>query len=177
MNRSPVPAPVAVLKDRRRYSPAPEARSWYHPDATRHPSRQRRTEDGWISFARPHIVAAETVTVVKGFTGIGQAEQETLAKEMQKACGTGRHSEGGTNRNSGRPARGSRAHLDQCRVPACVCRRLTGWRLFLACRAFLASLAESRFAQLTSSPARGTGCTIIRTGRPHASSITERPPS
>ena len=30
---------------------------------------------------------------------------------------------------------------------------------------------------LTSSPARGTGCTIIRTGRTHASSITERPPS
>ena len=31
----------------------------------------------------------KTVTVVKGFTGIGQVEQETLAKEMQKACGTG----------------------------------------------------------------------------------------
>jgi translation initiation factor 1 len=29
------------------------------------------------------------VTVVTGFTGIGLAEQETLAKEMQKACGAG----------------------------------------------------------------------------------------
>lgn len=31
----------------------------------------------------------KTVTVVTGFTGIGQAEQEALAKEMQKACGAG----------------------------------------------------------------------------------------
>ena len=31
----------------------------------------------------------KTVTVVTGFIGIGQAEQETLAKEMQKACGAG----------------------------------------------------------------------------------------
>jgi len=31
----------------------------------------------------------KTVTVVTGFTGIGLAEQEILAKEMQKACGAG----------------------------------------------------------------------------------------
>ncbi|MEO6306402.1 MAG: translation initiation factor [Nitrospiraceae bacterium] len=31
----------------------------------------------------------KTVTVVTGFTGIGQAEKETLAKKMQKACGAG----------------------------------------------------------------------------------------
>ena len=31
----------------------------------------------------------KTVTVVTGFTGIGLAEQETLAKEMQKTCGAG----------------------------------------------------------------------------------------
>ena len=31
----------------------------------------------------------KTVTVVTGFAGIGLAEQETLAKEMQKACGAG----------------------------------------------------------------------------------------
>jgi translation initiation factor 1 len=31
----------------------------------------------------------KTVTVVTGFTGIGLAEQETLAKEMQKGCGAG----------------------------------------------------------------------------------------
>jgi translation initiation factor 1 len=31
----------------------------------------------------------KTVTVVTGFIGIGRAEQETLAKEMQKLCGAG----------------------------------------------------------------------------------------
>lgn len=31
----------------------------------------------------------KTVTVVTGFVGIGQAEQEQLAKAMQKACGSG----------------------------------------------------------------------------------------
>jgi translation initiation factor 1 len=31
----------------------------------------------------------KTVTVVTGFTGIGLAEQATLAKELQKACGAG----------------------------------------------------------------------------------------
>jgi translation initiation factor 1 len=31
----------------------------------------------------------KTVTVVTGFTGIGLAEQETLANELQKACGAG----------------------------------------------------------------------------------------
>ena len=31
----------------------------------------------------------KTVTVVTGFTGIGQAEKEQLAREMQKACGCG----------------------------------------------------------------------------------------
>lgn len=31
----------------------------------------------------------KTVTVISGFTGISQAEKEHLAREMQKACGTG----------------------------------------------------------------------------------------
>jgi len=31
----------------------------------------------------------KTVTVVKGFVGIGLPEKESLAKAMQKACGTG----------------------------------------------------------------------------------------
>ncbi len=31
----------------------------------------------------------KTVTVVKNFVGIGLPEKERLAKEMQKACGTG----------------------------------------------------------------------------------------
>jgi translation initiation factor 1 len=31
----------------------------------------------------------KTVTVVTGFVGIGRAEKELLAKQMQKACGAG----------------------------------------------------------------------------------------
>ena len=31
----------------------------------------------------------KTVTVVTGFVGIGQAEKELLAKEMQRTCGAG----------------------------------------------------------------------------------------
>ena len=31
----------------------------------------------------------KTVTVVSGFVGIGLPEKEQLAKQMQKACGTG----------------------------------------------------------------------------------------
>ena len=31
----------------------------------------------------------KTVTVLMGFTGIGLAEKETLAKEIQKVCGAG----------------------------------------------------------------------------------------
>ena len=31
----------------------------------------------------------KTVTVVTGFVGIGHAEKEALAKQMQKACGAG----------------------------------------------------------------------------------------
>jgi translation initiation factor 1 len=31
----------------------------------------------------------KTVTVVSGFLGIGQAEKDRLAKEMQQACGAG----------------------------------------------------------------------------------------
>ncbi len=33
--------------------------------------------------------SGKTMTVVTGFTGIGLAEKETLAKKMQKVCGAG----------------------------------------------------------------------------------------
>ena len=35
------------------------------------------------------LPGGRTVTVVKGFVGIGLPEKEQLAKAMQKACGTG----------------------------------------------------------------------------------------
>src|SRR5512135_2593943 len=37
----------------------------------------------------------KTVTVVKGFVGIGLPEKEQLARQMQKACGTGGTVKGG----------------------------------------------------------------------------------
>ena len=43
----------------------------------------------------------KTVTVIKGFVGIGLPEKERLAKAMQKACGTGGTGEGWPDRDSG----------------------------------------------------------------------------
>ena len=50
------------------------------------PTKNRRRVD--IIHQTAHR-GGKTVTVVTGFTGIGQAEQEALAREMQKSCGTG----------------------------------------------------------------------------------------
>lgn len=57
------------------------------PDASSIASKKYR---GRVDIVRQTAHrGGKTVTVVTGFTGIGQAEQETLAKEMQKACGAG----------------------------------------------------------------------------------------
>jgi len=54
-----------------------------------------RTEPPRKSRGRVDIVrqkagrGGKTVTVVKNFVGIGLPEKEKLAREMQKACGTG----------------------------------------------------------------------------------------
>ena len=50
------------------------------------PARNRGRVDILRSTAHR---GGKTVTVVKGFLGISQAEKERLAKEMQKACGAG----------------------------------------------------------------------------------------
>ncbi len=67
---------------------APETRIGVAPDDTRPvaPTKNRGRVD--IIRQTAHR-GGKTVTVVTGFTGIGQAEQEALAKEMQKACGAG----------------------------------------------------------------------------------------
>jgi len=80
-------SPFAVLKDVA-LPPAPEARSGIPPrDAPPIATKKNR---GRVDIIRQTAHrGGKTVTVVKGFTGIGQVEQETLAKEMQKACGTG----------------------------------------------------------------------------------------
>jgi translation initiation factor 1 len=80
-------SPFAVLKEVV-LPPAPEARSGIIPrDA---PPTVATKNRGRVDIIRQTAHrGGKTVTVVKGFTGIGQAEQETLAKEMQKTCGTG----------------------------------------------------------------------------------------
>src|SRR4029077_5551262 len=80
-------SPFAVLKDVA-LPPVPEARSGIPPrDAPPIATKKNR---GRVDIMRQTAHrGGKTVTVVKGFTGIGQVEQETLAKEMQKACGTG----------------------------------------------------------------------------------------
>jgi translation initiation factor 1 len=80
-------SPFAVLKDLA-LVPAPETRSGIAlRDAQPIATKKNR---GRVDIIRQTAHrGGKTVTVVKGFTGIGQAEQEALAKEMQKACGSG----------------------------------------------------------------------------------------
>jgi translation initiation factor 1 len=54
------------------------------------PPTARKKNRGRVDIIRQTAHrGGKTVTVVTGFTGIGQAELETLAKEMQKSCGAG----------------------------------------------------------------------------------------
>src|SRR5437879_11336060 len=65
------------------------------PEAsTTNPGQQthdkRRKNRGRVDIIRQTAGrGGKTVTVVKGFVGIGLPEKEQLAKAMQKACGTG----------------------------------------------------------------------------------------
>ena len=80
-------SPFAVLKDVA-LPPAPEAGSSTDPRGM--PPIAQRKNRGRVEILRQTAHrGGKTVTVVTGFTGIGQAEQMTLAREMQKACGTG----------------------------------------------------------------------------------------
>jgi len=59
------------------------------------PGRRIETKPARKNRGRVDIIrqtagrGGKTVTVVKGFVGIGLPEKEQLAKAMQKACGTG----------------------------------------------------------------------------------------
>ena len=68
--------------------PAPEsAPADSLPRAETKPVRKNR---GRVDIIRQKAGrGGKTVTVVKGFVGIGLPEKEQLAKAMQKACGTG----------------------------------------------------------------------------------------
>jgi translation initiation factor 1 len=64
---------------------APVAGSGQRPEAK--PARKNR---GRVDIIRQTAGrGGKTVTVIKGFVGIGLPEKEQLAKAMQKACGTG----------------------------------------------------------------------------------------
>jgi len=53
-------------------------------------ARPARKNRGRVDIIRQKAGrGGKTVTVIKGFVGIGLPEKEQLAKAMQKACGTG----------------------------------------------------------------------------------------
>ncbi len=67
--------------------PASRLVSSLAPPDTTNPARNNR---GRVDIIRQTAGrGGKTVTVVKGFVGIGLPEKEQLAKAMQKACGTG----------------------------------------------------------------------------------------
>jgi translation initiation factor 1 len=54
------------------------------------PSKPARKNRGRVDIIRQTAGrGGKTVTVVKGFVGIGLPEKEQLARAMQRACGTG----------------------------------------------------------------------------------------
>jgi translation initiation factor 1 len=80
-------SPFAVLKNVKLPS-APDVRPGVDPpDAA---PTMRKKDRGRVDITRQTAHrGGKTVTVVTGFLGISLSEKETLAKEMQKACGTG----------------------------------------------------------------------------------------
>lgn len=70
--------------------PAPEHPPEAAPGAAGEPVKPAKKNRGRVDIVRQKAGrGGKTVTVVKGFIGIGLPEKEQLAKAMQKACGTG----------------------------------------------------------------------------------------
>jgi translation initiation factor 1 len=68
-------------------SPGPEAPS---PDSATTAKTKPQKNRGRVDIVRQTAGrGGKTVTVIKGFVGIGLPEKERLAKAIQKACGTG----------------------------------------------------------------------------------------
>lgn len=60
------------------------------PKAAEAPAAVPEKNRGRVDISRQTAGrGGKTVTVVSGFTGIGLPEKESLAKQMQKACGSG----------------------------------------------------------------------------------------
>jgi translation initiation factor 1 len=68
--------------------PAPEGAA---ADSSQRPAtKPAKKNRGRVDIIRQKAGrGGKTVTVIKGFVGIGLPEKEQLAKTMQKACGTG----------------------------------------------------------------------------------------
>jgi translation initiation factor 1 len=59
-------------------------------ELTPNPNEKPRKNRGRVDIIRQKAGrGGKTVTVVKGFVGIGLPEKERLARAMQKACGSG----------------------------------------------------------------------------------------
>lgn len=70
--------------------PAPEPSPTSTPGAPAPSAKPAKKNRGRVDIVRQKAGrGGKTVTVVKGFVGIGLPEKEQLAKAMQKACGTG----------------------------------------------------------------------------------------
>lgn len=97
-----------TMKEKKRIPTDGEPIQWKSPFAAlKHvelpPTPQREKTEGLVTVSPGQVKnrgrvditrqtahrGGKTVTVVTGFTGIGQDEKERLAKEMQKACGVG----------------------------------------------------------------------------------------
>lgn len=83
-------SPFAALKNVE-LPPAPDARQGADsPARTDSKPATPKKSRGRVDIIRQTAHrGGKTVTVVTGFTGMSLAEKETLAKEMQKACGAG----------------------------------------------------------------------------------------
>ena len=80
-------SPFAALKSAG-LPPVPDAQP--APDRSNMAAPVRKKDRGRVDIIRQTAHrGGKTVTVVTGFLGISLAEKETLAKEMQKACGAG----------------------------------------------------------------------------------------
>ena len=79
-------SPFAALKQ----VPLPAASPMQPGDESAPVSAAPKKSRGRVDIIRQTAHrGGKTVTVVAGFVGIGQAEKEILAKQMQKVCGAG----------------------------------------------------------------------------------------
>ena len=70
--------------------PGPTSRSQLSASSTTDPAKLAKKNRGRVDIIRQKAGrGGKTVTVVKGFVGIGLPEKEKLATAMRKACGTG----------------------------------------------------------------------------------------